>query len=133
MTAAVPLTVSLASGQALVLAGGGRIVFLSALETSGVNPAVFTFYNGNPSTNVGVMDVSLSANESTREEYPHGTLGFNNDLWIGGITGVGTIRVHIVPADLWPQWRRELLLPGSLTFDDLGVPFGGVEVPHHVQ
>lgn len=133
MAKPVPLTVLLASGQGMILAGAGRIVFLSAVETSGTAEAAWTFYNGNPGTLQGIMDYSLQPSESVREEWPDHGIPFLGDLWIGSISGAATLRVHIVPEGLWYEYKRIESLWVRDSFVEVGSDFTGVEVAHSVQ
>lgn len=107
MGLSIPVTILTGAGNQLVSAGAGRIVFVSVLETSGVNPASFTLFDGAIPTNRGFIDFNVNAAGSTREPFEGHGLPFEGDLWLGNIVGVATCRIHVVPEDLWTRWRAD--------------------------
>ena len=107
MGLSVPITVATLAGSQLVVGGGGRIVFTSVVENTGAANAGFTLFDGNPASLQGLMDFNVNASGSVRDAWPEHGVPFEGDLWIGNISGNATVRIHVVPEDLWDRWRRE--------------------------
>lgn len=107
MGASRPITITTGASPALVVGGAGRIVFSSVAETSLVSPGGFTLFDGNPTTQYGVLIFTLNAAGSARDSYAEHGVPFEGDLWIGGATGALTAILHVVPEDLWERWRED--------------------------
>lgn len=107
MGVSVPVTVTTSAGTQMVSAGAGRIVFTSVAETSGVGVAGFTLFDGNPGTAQGLLIYSLNAAESSREAWPEHGVPFEGDLWMGATAGAAEAIIHVVPADLWSEWKAD--------------------------
>lgn len=107
MGLSVPITVLTSAGPALVSGGAGRIVYTSVIETSGAASASFALFDGVPATARGLVDYSVNASGSARDQWPEHGIPFETDLWIGSTVGAATVRIHVVPEDRWHEWGHE--------------------------
>ena len=107
MGLSVPITILTSAGDQLLISGGGRIVFVSVMETSQANVASFRLFDGEVTTDNGLLDYSLNAAGSARDYFPEHGIPFRGDLWIGDTIGTARLICHVVPENNWDLFRRE--------------------------
>ena len=90
----IPCTLPAASGG--LITGSGYIVYWSALETTGNAAAGFQLIDGNDANGQLLIDVSLSAGESTSEYIGKRLLFYTKSLYFDLVSGAvgGAVTVH---------------------------------------
>lgn len=107
MGLSVPITILTSAGDQKLISGGGRIVFVSATETTQASVASFRLFDGEVPTDNGLLDYSLNAAGSARDYFPEHGIPFQGDLWVGDAIGAARLICHVVPEDRWSLFRRE--------------------------
>lgn len=97
----IPIGSPAASG--VVDGRGGRIVYWTFRETSGVAGAVFRFWDGSNNQGALVAPFSLDPGESIREFPGFHSLPYRVGLFLEILSGTVEGQVTIVPVDEWPE------------------------------
>lgn len=89
---------------------GGRVVRLSARETSGVNTAAFEVYDGTGVGGVLLDTIALNAGQSTRDSYDGWQYPYAGGLYLNVISGTFKASFTVRHSDDWSREGMPVIL-----------------------
>jgi hypothetical protein len=105
--------INLPSVSGLLDNSAGRILWHSELETSGVNPATFRLWDGSGTGSKLLMAVSLTAGQSTRDNFARPYLAYQGGMYYELVTGAIQGSLVIIPWHVWEDDGMRALVLGE--------------------
>lgn len=96
--------------------GHGRVTRVSLIETSGTAEATVEFYDGSGTGGILLDSISLSAGQSTRDQYRHDQYPVTAGLYVNVVSGTlkGAVVVAFDGAEAWPGEPVVLVGPNQI-------------------